>query len=51
MSKTAIRFRVYDSNDNLCGVWYAASEVAAISAAIAEGYDAWSASNSHASAH
>lgn len=38
------RFRVYDLSDKLCGVWYAVSEVAAISAAIREGYDAWSAS-------
>lgn len=42
MSKT--RFRVYDANDRLCGVWYAVDEIAAISAAMAEGYDAWSAS-------
>lgn len=42
----ATRFRVYDSNDNLCGVWYARDEVAAIRAAIAEGYDAWSANAS-----
>lgn len=45
------RFRVFDSNDKLCGVWYAANEVAAIRAAIAEGYDAWSASDALASAH
>lgn len=37
------RYRVYDMNDQLCGIWYATSEVAAISAAISEGYDAWSA--------
>jgi hypothetical protein len=36
------RYRVYDLNDKLCGVWYAANEVAAISAALSEGYDAWS---------
>lgn len=29
------RFRVYDMNDKLCGVWYAANEAAAIAAAIA----------------
>ena len=36
------RYRVLDLNDNLCGVWYAASAVEAIALAIAEGYDAWS---------
>ncbi len=41
-----IRFRVLDLNDRFVGVWYAASEVAAISAAIAAGYDAWSADSS-----
>lgn len=45
MTKT--RYRVYDSNDKLCGVWYAASEVAAVIAAIKEGYDAWSADCSY----
>lgn len=39
------RYRVLDSSDRLCGVWYAVSEVAAIAAAIKEGYDAWSASS------
>ncbi len=39
------RYRVYDSNDRLCGVWYARTE-AAVLAAIGEGYDAWSASDS-----
>lgn len=37
------RFRVLDKNDKYCGHWYAADEAAAIRAAIAEGYDAWSA--------
>jgi hypothetical protein len=45
--KTATRYRVLDINDKLCGVWYAVSEVAAIAAAIREGYDAWSASSAH----
>lgn len=48
-SKT--RYRVYDLNDNLCGVWYAENETAAISAAIQAGYDAWSASCSHSGGH
>jgi len=42
-NKTAIRFRVFDLSDRFVGVWYAASEIAAIRAAITEGYDAWSA--------
>lgn len=42
------RYRVFDLNDKLCGVWYATSEAAAIAAAIGEGYDAWSASSAHA---
>lgn len=46
MQTKTFRFRVLDSNDRLCGVWYAVSEVAAISAAIKEGYDAWSADTS-----
>ena len=41
MSKT--RYTVLDSNDRFIGVWYATSEVAAIQAALAAGYDAWSA--------
>lgn len=41
MSKT--RFTVLDRNDRFVGVWYACSEVEAISAALAAGYDAWSA--------
>ena len=38
------RFRVLNADDKLCGVWYAETEVQAIQLAIAEGYDAWSAS-------
>lgn len=44
MTTTKIRFRVYDLTDRLVGVWYATNEIAAIRAAISEGYDAWSAS-------
>lgn len=42
-SNIRTRFHVYDLNDRLCGVWYAISEVQAITLAIREGYDAWSA--------
>jgi hypothetical protein len=43
-NKTATRFRVYDLSDRFVGVWYARDEIAAIRAAVAAGYDAWSAS-------
>jgi hypothetical protein len=37
------RFTVLDASDRFVGTYYATSEVSAISAAIKDGYDAWSA--------
>ena len=36
------RFTVLDASDRFVGTYYAHTEVAAISAAIKDGYDAWS---------
>ena len=43
MNNAARRFTVLDINDRFLGVWYANDEVSAIRAAMADGYDAWSA--------
>jgi hypothetical protein len=45
MATNIHRFRVFDLCDRFIGVWYACDEVAAVRAATAAGYDAWSAAS------